>query len=233
MHSVLIIDDSEEIQNIVIQVLSPLPLFLTCACSIQEAAKKISELHFSIFIIDVVLPDGDGLEFLSKLREQNSYRLTPAIILSSNSEVTSKVTAFSLGADDYITKPFNNLEFKARIGNLLRRLELESSSSESFRSGPFQFETQKQIVRIANQAEPLNLTPIEFRLFYQLARKPEVILSRNQILDRVWGNQVCVTDRTVDSHVYTLRKKLGQLSRCIQAVPREGYRFIVDHQIDL
>ena len=208
------------------QVLSPLPVALTIACTIEEAERTIKDRTFSLFIIDVVLPDGDGIEFLAKLRERPVYRLTPTIILSSKAELTTKVTAFSVGADDYITKPFNNLEFKARVGGCLRRIQLEMASQENFVSGPFRFETQKQVVRVESQRSPLSLTPLEFRIFFQLARRPEVILSRNQILDQVWGNEVTLNDRTVDSHIYTLRKKLGTLSGCIQAVPREGYRFI-------
>lgn len=222
--SVLLIEDSEEVQNLVRQTLLPIQANVVIVASCREARLAMEKNQFSVFIIDLSLPDGDGLELLSTAREMPQYRKTPILILSSHQDVARKVSAFSMGADDYITKPFNLLEFKARIGAQIRKVEMEEIQNDSFQAGPFSFEIQKQLVRLQGQQEALHLTPIEFRILAQLARRPEVIFSRNQILDHVWGDSISVTDRTVDSHIYSLRKKLGPWGKCIQSVPGEGYR---------
>ena len=226
MRKVLVIEDAIEIREIVKFALKQLSMDLDFSESIIEAERRLSRNHFNLIILDLNLPDGDGLDLLGRLRQNKNYKTTPVIVLSSKIDMAFKLCAFSLGADDYMTKPFNNLELRARVECLFRRISQPEEREEIFEAGPFTLNPAKQTVLVRETGEIIHLTSTEFRIFALLSKRPDVIYTRNQILDHVWGEQIAVTDRTVDSHIYSLRKKLGEESEYIQAVKGEGYRFL-------
>lgn len=225
MYKILAVDDSTEIHELLKIVLTPLNGELVLATSVAEADQRIKETSFDLFILDLHLLDGDGLDLLSHIRQSQSYKTTPVIILSQREDIVYKLSAFSLGADDYMTKPFNQLELKARVETALRRIALVREAENVINAGPFILEPNKQVLQTKEDHKTIHLTPTEFKILSMLARKPEVIFSRDQILDHVWGNEISVTDRTIDSHIYTLRKKLGPWSHYVKSVQGEGYRF--------
>lgn len=219
----LVVDDCTEICATISEALRPLSIETVCAYSVKEALSKISAEHYSQFILDLRLPDGDGYTLLNEIRSIDAYRQTPVTILSSSTDIPSKLSAFSLGADDYVMKPFNLLELRARVESKLKRAVAEKDSTDNFKVGNLRLEPSKQQIQIIGSKELIRLSPTEFRIFAILARRCDVIFTRQQILDQVWGNDVYVNDRTVDTHIYTLRKKLGVYGNMVRSVPGEGY----------
>jgi DNA-binding response OmpR family regulator len=219
----LIVDDSREICDAIVESLKALNLQTVIAQSVQEALEKLKSAHYSQFILDLGLPDGDGYGLLNEIRSMEEYRQTPVTILSASTDTPSKLSAFSLGADDYIMKPFNVLELRARVESKMKRVVAERDASENIKVGNLRLEAAKQQVQVIGSGELIRLSPTEFRILAILARRSDVIFSRQQILDQVWGQDVYVNDRTVDTHIYTLRKKLGVYGNMVRSIPGEGY----------
>lgn len=226
MFKVLFVDDSPELHSVVNAALSSIGAQLYFATTVHEALGMIETINFALILLDLGLPDGDGLEILNLIKSNSQKVDTAVFIISSNSEISSKLSAFSIGADDYITKPFNVLELRARVHSKLRKSMSLQESTNRIQAGPLLLDTNKLSVFVNKTGETIHLSPFEFRILALLAKRPESIFSRNQILDQIWGANTYVTDRTIDTHIYTLRKKLGEYAALINSVPREGYRFI-------
>jgi DNA-binding response OmpR family regulator len=152
------------------------------------------------------------------------------MFLSAKSEVSSKVLGFSLGADDYIVKPCDPSELRARVEAKIRWTRVESENSRVLRQGPFTFflDMQRLDINHEGQEASINLTPLEFKLLYYLASHKDHIISREQILDGVWGKSTNVLDRSVDTYVASLRRKMGDYKRCLRSVHGVGYKFSLD-----
>ncbi len=226
MQKILVVEDSLEISSVVTNALAALRVQIIVATSVSDALRQMQNQAFDLIILDLVLPDGDGLDVLSRVRESAEQHKTAVFVLSSKSDISSKISAFSIGADDYMTKPFNLLELRARVESKLKRQTIESGTEENVFVGPFVLEVNKFSVLIKSINKTIHLSPIEFRLLCLFAKRPGNIFSREQILDQIWGSDVHVTDRTIDTHVYTLRKKLGEYGEYIKSVQGEGYRFV-------
>lgn len=224
---ILIVEDSPEMQLVISAALKG-KYDIKCAVSSAQALKIANETLFDLLILDIELPDEDGFVLLSKIRMIPNYNSTPVFFLSGRSKTSDKVMGFSLGAEDYIVKPIDVVELQARVDSRIRRLDSDIQKEKFIIREPFRLDLERQKVFVrSEETEPhIELTPIEFKLLVLLVRKEERILSRNQILEEIWPN-ASVTDRTVDTHIYSLRKKLGSWGGCIEAVPRAGYRFVV------
>ena len=147
----------------------------------------------------------------------------PFVFLTGNNDVGSKISAFSLGADDYIVKPFHLLELRARIENKLKK---RNSGKETFLTiGPFVFDVQYQKIKTQGGKMEFSLTAREFKILLLMGKNPERTFTREEILKKIWGENVYVTNRTIDAHICYLRKKLTPYSSCIESIPSEGYRF--------
>lgn len=183
--------------------------------------RAISE-PFDLVILDVMLPGKDGFQVCRELRHARVQ--VPIILLTARSHEAEKVLGFELGADDYITKPFSPLELRARIKAALRRSG--GDTSELVRFGEFEVDFERYEVR--RHGKPVDLTPIEFKLLSAFVRHRRIVLSRQTLLDWVWGRDVFVTDRVVDTHIGNLRKKL-ELNPdgppLVVSVRGFGYRF--------
>lgn len=224
MKSVLCIEDNAEIR---ILVEASLPnQQVAFAKTLAEAFECLARRTFDLLILDLELPDGDGLKFLTKLVQPSGALETPVFILTSKAESANQVIAFSLGAEDFIAKPFDPLILRARVEAKLRKLETSRGQTELLRVKDLTIDIPKQRVSITKNAQviPVELTSIEFKLLLTLARAPERVFSRNALLDEVWGSSVSITDRTVDTHIAHLRKKIVASVLRIETVINEGYR---------
>jgi len=175
-----------------------------------------------LIILDIMMPVLDGWEVCRTLKEDKSTAHIPIIILSARSQEMDKVVGLELGADDYVTKPFSPRELIARVRAILRR-NRGKKTGDMIEHGSLIIDRSKHKVVIDQQE--ISLTTTEFRLLEYMAQRPGQVLSRDQILDAVAGYDSIVSDRTVDAHVKTLRRKLGNGKDYIETVRGVGYRF--------
>lgn len=187
------------------------------AASGQEAITKLTSQTFDIVVLDVMMPGMDGFETLAKIRESGQV---PVIMLTARDEEYDKLLGFNLGVDDYVSKPFSPKELMARIGALLRRSGRERISCLRF--GELSISPDSRTVLLREQK--LSLPPKEFDLLLKLAQNEHIVLSREQLLETVWGYHYYGDVRTVDTHVKSLREHLGDYRKLIQTVWGVGYK---------
>jgi DNA-binding response OmpR family regulator len=178
-----------------------------------------------LVILDIMLPGIDGLEVCRRLRQGS---IVPILMLTARAEEIDRVLGLELGADDYLTKPFSMRELKARVRALLRRVEMmqttDLSADQVVTSAGLYLDPTSYETRLDDQN--IDLTPKEFSLLYLLVRHPGRVFSRAYLLDEIWGYEAAAYDRTVDTHVYRLRQKLGgEIAQRIVAVRGIGYKF--------
>lgn len=175
----------------------------------------------SMAILDIMLPEEDGLSVLRKLRESSETKDLPIIMLTAKSTEYDKVIGLDGGADDYVTKPFGTMELVARVKALLRRAEPMSDGKE-YSIGPLLLNPDKHIIKVDGQDVALTLK--EFQLLCYLIRNKGNVMTRDRILQEIWGYEFDGENRTVDVHIRTLRSKLGKAGDLIETVRGIGYR---------
>ena len=175
----------------------------------------------SMAILDIMLPEEDGLSVLRKLRESSETKDLPIIMLTAKSTEYDKVVGLDGGADDYVTKPFGTMELVARVKALLRRAEPMSDGKE-YSIGPLLLNPDKHIIKVDGQDVALTLK--EFQLLCYLIRNKGNVMTRDQILQEIWGYEFDGENRTVDVHIRTLRTKLDKAGDLIETVRGIGYR---------
>lgn len=223
-HRILIIEDSKSCQLLAKESLKALGE-IKCVSNLTEALQEILVNKFSLIVLDIELPDGNGVSFYNQLRGSDATRLTPVIFVSGNDDVPTKVTAFHLGANDYVCKPFNPLELRARCERILKQASQSEDPVQYV--GPIKVNPSKLQVDVQADGKwsPIDLTVKEFRILQLFAKRPEVVFSRQQILDQVWGHDISLTERTVDTHISSLRKKMGPAGDMIKSIRGMGYKF--------
>lgn len=174
-----------------------------------------------LLLLDLMLPEEDGLKVLGKLRQRSDTKNLPVILLTAKSSEYDKVIGFDTGADDYITKPFSTLELISRVKALLRRAEPMHDNNE-YTVGQLTLNPAKHVVTV--EGREVTLTFKEFELLYLLIASEGTVFSRDDILRRVWGMEYYGESRTVDVHVRTLRLKLGSCGSLIETVRGIGYK---------
>jgi DNA-binding response OmpR family regulator len=184
-----------------------------------------------MILLDVKLPDGDGFQMATEIQADPRLKAIPLIFITAQGSLSDRVFGFNLGADDYIVKPFEILELKARVEARLKKMEEQSRGVEILRRGPLEVHltAQKVFVVAADRRADLDLTPIEFKILVHLVQKPLQIWSREELVKSIWGDGVHMSDRNVDTHVSKLRKKLGTLGRSLRAVHGSGYQMSVEN----
>lgn len=225
MDNVLIVDDDIEIEKL---IKASLPGFsLHFAENLARARDILQFEKIDLILLDVSLPDGDGFHFFMDLQNSSHFTEIPVIFLTSRDQPNDKVTGLSLGADDYITKPFNRLELKARVALRIDKSKKLRTNNRFLQKQGLFLDVGKQQVQIElNRTRyPIDLTGLEFRLLLFFAENENQVLSRQTLLDSVWGTEMNVIDRTIDAHVSNLRKKIKTSAYSIQSVYGEGYRF--------
>jgi len=185
-----------------------------------EALDKKAEL----ILLDIMLPGEDGLSILKRLRRSPSHADVPVILLTAKDSEYDKVTGLDLGADDYIAKPFGMMEFLARVRAVLRRGKKAAPSADSDTLKYKDLELQKSRHRVLARGKKIDLTLKEFGLLEYLIANQGIVLTRDQLLSRVWDYDFNGESRTVDVHVRTLRQKLGKCGDYIETVRGVGYR---------
>jgi len=173
-------------------------------------------------ILDLMLPDADGMDLCKALRKQERFAALPILILTAKGEETDKVLGLELGADDYVTKPFSPRELVARVKALLRRRQEAPVEETLTVAGIFTLHPGRHAVTVSGKA--VELTATEFKLLALLASRKGWVFSRDQLLDHLWGSGKAVVDRTVDVHIKNLREKLGIAGKLIKNVRGVGYK---------
>lgn len=218
---IYLVEDDDSIRELVIYTLQTTGLpakGFSCAREFWEAVKE--ELP-SMALLDIMLPDEDGLSILRKLRDSRPTAKLPVIMLTAKGTEYDKVVGLNSGADDYIPKPFGMMELVARVKALLRRTEPETKSG-SYRLGSVFVDLGKHIVKV--DGEIVSLTYKEFELLVFLMENEGIVLTRDQLLSKIWGYDFDGETRTVDVHIRTLRQKLGEASRYIETIRGVGYK---------
>lgn len=222
MYQVLVVEDSLDTQDLVSQLLHPLAQ-INIASSLAQALEFVEKKTYDLILMDVTLDDGDGFTLTSMLRKKPHGKNIPVIFMTSKNHIDDKTRGFNLGAEDYIVKPFEPAEFKLRIESRLQKIASARSIDQLVR-GNFKLEVPLHKVHLIKENKPLNLTPLEFKIFFSLVNNNNEVVSRDQLSSLIWGDAK-VTNRSVDTHVNSLRKKLGEHSTCIQAIYGVGYTF--------
>jgi two-component system phosphate regulon response regulator PhoB len=220
---ILVVDDDPDILTLVQYNLEKDGYAVALCDHGSEALEKVGRENPDCLVLDIMLPGMDGREICRLLRTNPLTRKIPVLMLTAKSEETDIVVGLELGADDYLTKPFSPRVLLARVKALVRRSESAPDSSRVTRVGPFSIDSSKK--EILAGAKPVSLTATEYHLFSYLASRPGRVFSRDELLNSVWEGGAAVTDRTVDVHMVSLRKKLGRYADAIETVRGFGYRF--------
>jgi two-component system phosphate regulon response regulator PhoB len=220
---ILIVEDEPAIREMIAFHLARAGYETLVASDCREAREQIADNRPDLALVDWMLPDSSGLELTRMLKRDPNYEDLAIIMLTARAEERDKVSGLEGGADDYITKPFSPRELVARIQAVLRRAG--APDGEIVSAGPLQLDTAGH--RVSASGAEIRLWPTEYRLLHFLMTHPERVYSRAQLLDRVWGANVYVEERTVDVHVRRLRKALSdaEADNYIQTVRGAGYRF--------
>jgi two-component system catabolic regulation response regulator CreB len=203
---VLVVEDEPSIADNISYALSTEGYDPLCCGTGKEALERLSEDGIDLVILDIGLPDVNGFELLKTIRTKYS---TPIICVTARSSEVDKVVGLEIGADDYIVKPFSPRELTARIGSVLRRTASPGETKgKAEPAPPSAFEVDEERYSISYHGEPLELSRYEFRLLRTLVERPGRVFTREQLMDRVWEEPDMSLERTVDTHIKTLRQKL-------------------------
>ena len=220
---ILIVEDEQGIVQLLRARLEPEGFQVIAAYNGQAGLRAVTEARPDLVILDLTLPELDGFEFCRRIRRQPETARLPILVLSGRVEEVDKVVMLELGADDYVTKPFNTKELVARVKTLLRRVSTPALP-RVLRVGTLEVDLDRHIVLVASQ--PISLTAKEFELLKVLLEAKERTLTRAFLLEKVWeyGEELEIETRTVDVHIRSLRKKLGPEGARIITVRNVGYR---------
>ncbi len=223
--NILIVDDSAVCANIASQAVSKFGT-PAIATGLSDALAAVHDKHWSLVILDIHLGDENGFLVFEEMQKHPHLKNIPVIFVSGDGEISQKSMAFSLGADDYIVKPFNFLELQMRVSRTLKRL---NHRQEYIEVGHFRLSMHQMYFEILSEktALKIDLSPKEYQLLKFFMENPNQIFTRQQLLDKIWGNEASITDRTVDSHVYSLRKKMGDQSHLLVSARSWGYQLVL------
>jgi two-component system OmpR family response regulator len=216
-HSILLVDDDPHIRDVVRFAFEKTGMAISIAQDGKEALARFDRNVHDLIVLDIGMPEMDGLEVCRQIRKTSD---TPILFLSARDEEIDRILGLEIGGDDYVTKPFSPRELVARVRALLRRADRAAAvPGEAVRVGSLTIDLATRLVKRGSQE--VQLTPTEFDLLYRIAQTPHVVFGRRRLLEEVWGYRVGAGERTVDSHVRALRRKLG--SDVIRTVHGIGY----------
>lgn len=220
---IYLLEDDTSIQNFVLYTLKNTGFEAEGFERPSDFWKQMEEEIPDLLLLDIMLPEEDGMEILKKLRDNRKTKNLPIIMLTAKGTEYDKVLGLDSGADDYVAKPFSMMELMSRIKALLRRSEIKEEKKDTYQVEPLYVNISKHIVKV-NDEEVNSLTYKEFELLSMLLQHQETVLSRDQILQSIWGYDFDGESRTVDVHVRTLRQKLGDAGKLIETVRGFGYK---------
>jgi two-component system, OmpR family, alkaline phosphatase synthesis response regulator PhoP len=229
--SILIVEDDRDIRELIDYNLSKEGFRTTCVSDGESASKITKSNNFDLCLLDLMLPDIDGLEICKTFKRDSRLASMPIIMVTAKGEESDIVVGLEMGADDYITKPFSPKVLIARIKTVLNRKKLPSlHENKAINIGAILIHPGRREATINENI--LDLTFTEFQLLHFLASKPGWVFTRYQIVDAIKGADYPVTDRSIDVHIVGLRKKLGDYGKLIETIRGVGYRFS-DKDIDV
>ena len=217
------IEDDENINNLITYALASQGFEAEGMTCFADMDKKLQDSYPDLFLLDIMLPDTDGITILKKLKENSSTSDIPVIMLTAKNSEIDIVKALDLGAEDYITKPFGILEMVSRVKAVLRRCEKDKKSEDKLSFGMIVMDKERH--RVTVNGETVELTLKEFSLLKLFMESPQRVLTRENIMDAVGGDSYVGESRTVDMHIKTLRHKLGNAGEAIVTIRGVGYKF--------
>ena len=224
MYEIYCVEDDSNIKELIVYTLGVTGFQARGLNDGKELFEALSDSGRSLpdlILLDIMLPGEDGISILRRLKENARFRDIPIIMLTAKGAEYDKVQALDLGADDYVTKPFGMMELVSRIKAVLRRAS-SYSKDDTVRFGRLEISEKKRSVLA--DGEQIILTNKEFELLSRLVRNPGIVLTREELLDEIWGHDFSGESRTLDVHIATLRQKLGAAGEVIETIRGVGYR---------
>ena len=221
---ILVVDDEPDALELVRFNLKNAGFDVVTAADGREAVKSARALLPDLILLDVMLPEIDGMEACKLLRRDPATTAIPIMMLTAKASEIDRVLGLELGADDYVTKPFSPRELVLRVKAILRRGQTAETKAEQYQFGELHLDIARHEVRVLNK--PVDLTATEFKLLTVLAQRRGRVQSRDKLLQDVWEYDNLIDTRTVDTHVRRLREKLGPAARLIDTVRGVGYRLV-------
>ena len=221
---ILLVEDEIAIREMVELALSRAGFEMRAVADTVQAERAIGQERPDLILLDWMLPGVSGLDFVRKLRRGDSTRDIPVVMLTAKGEECDRLSGFDAGADDYVVKPFSVKELTARIRAVLKRTT-PVGDDDPIEIGGLRLDSVSH--RVTARGEIIRIGPTEFRMLHFFMGHPERVFTRSQLLDRVWGSNVYIEERTVDVHIRRLRKALSEhgFDRFVQTVHGTGYRF--------
>lgn len=222
----LLIDDDARLTSMLSDYLGAAGFEVAVAATLTAGRETLKVEHFDLLVLDLMLPDGDGLDFCRALRGDAQTPRLPVLMLSARGEPMDRILGLELGADDYLAKPFEPRELQARIKALLRRLEAHAGSDETLRFGRLEIDLAARMARL--DGKPCDFTGHQFDLLVVLAKSPGRVLSRDQIMDALKGHPLDAFDRSIDVHISRIRALIEddpKSPRRVLTVRGAGYLF--------
>ncbi|MDX1434621.1 MAG: phosphate regulon transcriptional regulator PhoB [Gammaproteobacteria bacterium] len=223
-NNILLVEDEDAIREMIASALERSGFEVSEAVDAAQADEVLKQGLPSLILLDWMLPGVSGIEFARRLKRSDATRSIPIIMLTARCEEDDRVNGFEAGVDDYVGKPFSVRELTARVKAVLRR------SAPASEDGPIEVDGLRLDPvshRVTGEGQPVKMGPTEFRMLQFFMANQERVFTRSQLLDRVWGSNVYVEERTVDVHIRRLRKALSPhgYDRFIQTIHGTGYRF--------
>jgi two-component system phosphate regulon response regulator PhoB len=225
MPTILVVDDEKDIRDLIVLNLEREGFDSLEAADGLEALRLAQKEEPDLIVLDLMLPQKDGLSVFRQLREDTRTADIPVIMLTARGRLEEKISGLESGADDYIVKPFSPRELMLRVRNLLRRT-LSAGSADVIDIDSFRLD--KNHLKLHLAGEPIDLTTTEFKLLLVLTEAPGMVKERSELLQKVWGYNDLIQTRTLDTHIKRLREKLGEHGARIETIRGIGYRFSAD-----
>lgn len=222
-HRILVVDDEPDILELTRFALVQEGFEVDTADTGEEALAQLRRTRPDLVVLDLMLPDRPGTEVCRTMRSQEELADVPVIMLTARTDEVDRIVGFELGADDYVTKPFSPRELCLRVKAILRRGRPSDGAPEQLKHHDLSLDIERH--QCLFEGEEITLTAKEFLLLTSLMRRPGRVLTRERLLEEVWGEGIAVTHRTVDTHMKRLREKLGRAGELIDTVRGVGYRF--------
>ena len=221
---ILLVEDEAAIREMVELALSRTGFEMRTVADASQAERAIEQERPDLILLDWMLPGVSGLDFVRKLRRGDSTRDIPVVMLTAKGEEGDRLSGFDAGVDDYVVKPFSVKELVARIRAVLKRT-MPAGDDDPIEIGGLRLDSVSH--RVTARGEIIRIGPTEFRMLHFFMGHPERVFTRGQLLDRIWGSNVYIEERTVDVHIRRLRKALSEhgFDRFVQTVHGTGYRF--------
>jgi two-component system phosphate regulon response regulator PhoB len=220
---ILVVDDEPDLLELVRFNLSQAGFQVDTALSGREALEQLKAAPPDLLVLDLMLPDVSGNDICRQIRSDSALADLPIVMLTAKSEEVDRVVGFELGADDYVPKPFSPRELTLRVRAVLRRRASAPAPGHTIEHGCLRVDPERH--RCFVEGQEIELTAKEFRLLSTLMARPGRVMTRERLLDEVWGSEITVTSRTIDTHLKRLREKLGAAGDLIETVRGVGYRF--------